>query len=183
MQRCACGSLTVHSNGVCLPCQDLAADPFRVGPRGSSASTKDTNPKDQAATTRLDMTLFPDTAVAYGALAMTEGDLKYGGFNYRVAGVRVSVYVAAIKRHLAKFYNGEWADPKTGVPHLASILGCAGVLVDGFEMKNVTDDRPPSVDMDKLLTEFEARVSALQQLFPSGPARYTQVVVGGPHCE
>lgn len=81
---------------------------------------KDTNPKDGAATSRLDLTLFPQTALAYGALAFTEGHLKYGGYNWRDAGVNASVYVAAALRHLTKWYNGEAFDPKTGVPHLAN---------------------------------------------------------------
>lgn len=73
---------------------------------------KDTNPKDRMAITKLDLSLFPTTAKAYGALAMTEGDLKYGGYNYRTAGVKASVYYAAANRHLDKWFNGEWADKK-----------------------------------------------------------------------
>ena len=135
---------------------------------------KPTNPKDRAATSRIDLTLFPDTAVAYGALAMTEGDLKYGGFNYRPAGVLASVYVAAARRHLAKWYNGENEDPKTGVPHLASVLGCIAVIVDSVEAGVLQDDRPPVVDVGGLCNRLEEKVKFLQNLYPEGPARYTQ---------
>lgn len=135
---------------------------------------KDTNPKDRVATTRLDLSLFPATARAYGALAMTEGDLKYGGYNYRSAGVQASVYYAAANRHLDKWYNGEWADEKTNVPHLASALACIGVLIDAIECDKMNDDRPPKCNMAGLLTDMENRVAHLQELFKNGPDRYTE---------
>ena len=136
---------------------------------------KDTNPKDRIATTRLDLSLFPATATTYGALAMTEGDLKYGGYNYRTAGVKASVYFAAANRHLNKWFNGEWADQKTEVPHLASALACIGVLIDAIECDKLNDDRPPKCDMDALLNEMERRVIHLQQLFPDGPERHKEI--------
>jgi len=141
----------------------------------STGNFKPTNPKDRAATTRLDLTLFPMTAVAYGALAMTEGDLKYGGYNFRVAGVLASVYVAALLRHVYKWYNGEWADPATRVPHLANALACLAVLIDAHEAGVLKDDRPPKADMDKLLASFQGIVGHLQKMFPDGPDRYTEV--------
>src|SRR3989304_615246 len=82
----------------------------------TSIDRKESNPKDAAATGRLDLSLFPASARAYGALALVEGDLKYGGFNWRVAGVRASVYVAATGRPLEKFFNGEGEGPQTRAP-------------------------------------------------------------------
>lgn len=139
---------------------------------------KATNPKDRAATARLDLSLFPMTALAYGALGMTEGDCKYGGYNYRVGGVLCSVYIAACGRHLAKYYNGEWADKKTGVPHLASALACVAIIIDAHECGALRDDRPPRVDMAELLDKFELQVKFIQQLFPNGPSRYTEAQYG-----
>lgn len=136
---------------------------------------KDTNPKDRMATTRLDLSLFPATARAYGALAMTEGDLKYGGYNYRVIGVKASVYYAAANRHLDKWFNGEWIDPKTGVPHLASALACIGILIDAIECEKLNDDRPPKCNMTTLLNDMEHKVAHLQKLFPNGLDRYTEI--------
>lgn len=135
---------------------------------------KASNPKDGAATTRLDLSLFPATARAYGALAMVEGDLKYGGYNYRTVGVRASVYYAAANRHLDKWFNGEDIDPKTGVPHLANAMACIGVIIDSIENDNWTDDRPPSVSMTSLLDRFEQKVKHLQLTFPRRAKRFTQ---------
>lgn len=140
--------------------------------------TKPSNPKDAAATTRLDLSLFPATARAYGALAMTEGDYKYGAYNYRAAGVNASVYYSAAGRHLDKWYNGEECDPKTGVPHLASALASIAVLIDGIEKGNWTDDRPPQSDVAGLLDRLQERVAHLQKVFPRQTPRFTAVPIG-----
>jgi len=137
-------------------------------------ATKPTNPKDAIASTRLDLSLFPDTAVIYGALAFTEGAYKYGGHNYRAAGVSTSVYYAACKRHLKKWYNGSNTDPKTRVPHLANALACIAVLIDGEVKGNITDDRPPTVDLEKVFSEMEELVAHLQRLYPNPVPRYTE---------
>lgn len=139
------------------------------------SQTKPTNPKDRLATNRLDLSLFPATARAYGAIGMTEGDCKYGGYNYRKYGVSVSVYYAAANRHLDDYYNGEWSDRKTKVPHLASALACIAILIDSHEQGNLVDDRPPKVDFRKLLIEAEAQVKHLHEIFPDGPQRFTQL--------
>lgn len=135
---------------------------------------KDTNPKDRAATSRLDITLFPQTAIIYGALGMTEGDLKYGGYNYREKGVSFSTYIAALMRHLMKLYNGEWEDVKTGVPHLASMLSDVAIIIDAHEMGILNDDRPPRCDVARLLDEMEEKVKCLQSIFTNPPGRVTQ---------
>ena len=148
-------------------------DPRVPGVIAKKPDTKPTNPKDQAASTRLDLSLFPATARAYGALAMVEGDQKYGGYNYREAGVQASVYYSAAGRHLDKWFNGEECDEKTGVPHLASALASIAVLIDGVETGNWTDDRPPALDVTGLLTKFEEKVARLHKVFPRRASRYT----------
>lgn len=136
---------------------------------------KPSNPKDRAATSRLDLSLAPDTALAYIALAFTEGDLKYGGFNWRVAGVDASVYIAACRRHIAKWYNGEEFDPKTKVPHLANALACLAVIVDAQYAGKLNDNRPPKADVARLLDDFEGLVKHLQTTFPAKADRYTEL--------
>jgi hypothetical protein len=136
--------------------------------------TKSTNPKDRAATTRLDLSLFPATARAYGALGMTEGDYKYGGYNYRVAGVQASVYYSAVNRHLDDWFNGEDIDRKTRVHHLASAIAGIGILIDAIECDKLNDDRPPPAPYRGLLTQMEERVKHLQETFPNPKQRYTK---------
>ncbi len=108
---------------------------------------KSTNPKDRIATDKLPLDLVPDTISAFAALAFAEGAAKYGAYNWRVAGVRASIYRAALDRHLKSWWNGENEDPFTGVPHLASIIACAGILLDAEIAGKLTDDRPPVVPL------------------------------------
>lgn len=138
-------------------------------------SFKESNPKDLCAVAshRLDLSLVPDTAVAYCALALTEGHLKYRAYNWRVAGAKASVYVAAARRHLAKWWNGEERDPTTQVPHLASVLASIAILVDAGECGMLSDDRPPKAGVGHMLTAYESRVAHLAQLFPGAGPRWT----------
>jgi len=74
---------------------------------------------------------------------MLEGATKYGGHNYRVAGVRASVYYDAARRHIDAFWEGESTDPASGLPHIIKAIACLVVLRDGQLMENWVDDRPP----------------------------------------
>jgi hypothetical protein len=135
------------------------------------ADHKDTNPKDAAATTRLPLSLVPPSLRAYCALAMAEGDLKYGGYNFRAAGVMSSVYYDALGRHMDKWFNGEDADPVTQVPHLANAVACLAVLIDSIEQGNLNDDRPPQ--QNSTIYEWgQGIIAHLQKIFPRRTPRY-----------
>lgn len=139
-------------------------------PEGS----KPTNPKDMIALAKLPLHLVPDTIEVYAALAFAEGASKYGAYNWRVAGVLASVYHAALKRHLACWHNGEEADPLTGVPHLASIIACAGILLDAQLCGKLTDDRPPPAPLPETIRGMEADVARIFGLFADRtPRHYT----------
>jgi hypothetical protein len=131
-----------------------------------STETKNTNPKDAIGSTKLPLDLVPDTAVGEMALAFLEGALKYGKFNWRVEGVRASIYIAAARRHLAKFVNGEDEDQATLVPHLASVMACCAIILDAKVSGKLVDDRPPVAPVqghfDGIL---KGKVAWLQELF------------------
>lgn len=135
---------------------------------------KETNPKDAAAIAKLPLHLVPGSMIAYAALAFCEGDLKYGAFNWRVAGVRASVYLSAAERHLIKWRNGEACDPATKVPHLANALACIAIILDAQLCGKLTDDRPPPAPMGPLIDDLGATVKHLQDLFAGhSPRRWT----------
>lgn len=129
------------------------------------SDSKPTNPKDALAVSKLPLHLVPDTVRVFSALAFAEGAAKYGAYNWRVAGVRASVYRSALDRHLASWWNGEAADPVTGVPHLASIIACAGILLDADLCGKLTDDRPPSAPIGDAIRAMEADVARILALF------------------
>jgi hypothetical protein len=135
---------------------------------------KDTNPKDAIGSTKLPIHLVPSTAINYMALAFCEGATKYGAYNWRVAGVRASIYYSALQRHLSKWWNGEWADPNTNVPHLASALACIAIILDAQLVNKLTDDRPPAAPMSSLVDSLAEVVKHLQEIHAGiNPRHYT----------
>jgi hypothetical protein len=145
-----------------------------------SGKGKPTNPKDAIGSTKLPLDLVPDTLEVFAALAFAEGASKYGAYNWRESGVRASIYRAALDRHLKKWWNGENVDPKTKVPHLASVMACAGIILDAEAMGKLTDDRPPKLDLGKLIEEHEAIVAHLYKLHAGmNPTHHTEVSRNG----
>jgi len=127
-------------------------------------STKSTNPKDAIGSTKLPMHLVPSTVNVAAAMAFAEGASKYGAYNWRVAGVRVSIYMDALMRHAHKYWNGENTDPITGVPHMASVIACAGILIDAAACGKLNDDRPPIVDLAAEIARAEEIVRSVVKL-------------------
>lgn len=127
--------------------------------------TKDTNPKDAAAAVqgRVPLSLFPDTAIVAGAMAMHEGACKYGRYNWRKSGVRASVYMDALERHMKSWWNGEDIDPDSGLPHVWKALACLGVLIDAQECGQLADDRPPRAPIAAMLARLRANVKDISE--------------------
>lgn len=108
---------------------------------GLELETKPTNPKDIIGSSKLPLHLFPPTARAYGAIAFSEGALKYGRNNFREAGVKASIYYDALGRHMDAWFEGQDCDPVTKVPHLANAIACVAILIEAVELGNLQDDR------------------------------------------
>lgn len=146
-------------------------------------STKPTNPKDLVGSSKLQLELVPDTIEAELSLAFLEGALKYGRYNWRIAGVRSSVYYAAMKRHQKKWWNGENADKATRVKHLTSVMACCGILLDAELCGKLEDDRPPYAPISDLMDspEMLAQIAHLKELFAGHtPAPKQYVLADGP---
>ena len=131
--------------------------------------TKDTNPKDAIAGSKAPLGLFPSTAIAAGSLAFLEGALKYGQANWRVSGIRASVYRHALDRHLLAWWEGEDTDPDSGLPHLWKALACVAILIDADAAGTVTDDRPAPGGYAAMAEDLPAHVARLRELH--GPGR------------
>jgi len=124
-----------------------------------SGETKPTNPKDALGIKKVPMSTLPTGPACEVALAMMEGARKYGRHNYRVMGVKASVYYDAAMRHLTAFWEGEDIDPDSGINHLMKAAACLFVLRDSMMMLNWVDDRPPRypglLDIDGLNSAAE----------------------------
>lgn len=138
-------------------------------------TTKASNPKEAFGDLKMPLGLFPDTALTEANLAFLEGALKYGQFNWRVAGVKASTYNRAMRRHMTKWWNGQDRDPATRVRELASVMACCAILIDAELCGKLTDDRPPRADMERVLADAAGVAAHLKQLFVEhNPPQYTE---------
>lgn len=116
---------------------------------------KDTNPKDAIGISKAPMSTVPAAVLAEVGVAMLEGACKYGRSNFRIAGVRASVYYDATMRHLMSWWEGEDTDPDSGMSHVTKAITSLVVLRDAMIQDMCTDDRPPRS------AEFYARLNTL----------------------
>ena len=75
------------------------------------------------------------------ALVLQHGADKYGARNWRKDKIRVSTYVAAVRRHIGAINDGEDIDPDSGMHHMAHIGANVHVFLDALAHDMVIDDR------------------------------------------
>lgn len=126
------------------------------------SETKPTNPKDLIGCNKLPLHLWPETATMIGCLALLDGMLKYGRSNWRDAGVRATIYVDALRRHVGAWFEGEDIDTDSGLPHLAHALACLAILVDAQAAGKLVDDRMFPGGHRPMATELTAHVERLR---------------------
>jgi len=100
------------------------------------------NPKDRVGVRKPPLHLIPPAAEILESAVMALGAKKYGAFNWRSANVKASVYVAAARRHLLQWFDGQNEDAESGVSHLAHARACLGILLDALATGHLADDRP-----------------------------------------
>jgi hypothetical protein len=106
-------------------------------------TTSNTNPKDLVGFSKLPMHLVPVTARVYGALGHLDGYLKYGAWNWRMFGIKLSIYIDALNRHIEAIAAGEMIDPDSGLPHVSHILATANILADAYALAVLVIDTAP----------------------------------------
>lgn len=130
------------------------------------ARGKDSNPKDAIGSRKVGLSMLPKQVLYEVALAMLEGSLKYARHNYRVAGVRASVYYDANGRHLDAWWEGQDSDPGSGLHHIVKAIASLIVLRDSMLAGNWYDDRPPSIGdpnwLDYMNKEAERIIDAFE---------------------
>lgn len=127
-------------------------------------TSKESNPKDMIGSNKLPLHLWPNTATAMGCLGFLNGMLKYGRSNFRIHGIRASIYYDAAKRHLDAWFEGEACDPDDGVPHLAAALACIAIIVDAQAAGKLNDDRAVEGGYRALVDRLTPHVPRLKAL-------------------
>ena len=135
---------------------------------------KDTNPKDAIGITKIPFSTIPAKIMAWVGLALLEGAIKYARHNYRVAGVRASVYYDACLRHLTAWWEGEDIDSDSGLPHPIKAIACLVVLMDSMDIGNFNDDRPPRIKQG-WVTELNQKAKELLEKYPEHKEPYTEI--------
>jgi hypothetical protein len=77
------------------------------------------------------------------APAHQNGMEKYGAFNWRLNPVQLMTYLAAIRRHLDAFIDGQDEAEDTHIHHLSHMLASMNIIADALALGNLIDNRPP----------------------------------------
>ncbi len=151
--------------------QDLAEGKYVTLP-----TTKDTNPKDGVGSLKPGYSNVPVPVLYEIGAALLEGERKYGGYNWRVAGVRTSVYINATRRHIDDFWEGQDIDPDSGLSHITKAIASLVVFRDA-QIQNMVanDDRPPS--STPFMEDARARTADIIARYPNPKPNFTQAEV------
>ena len=135
-------------------------------------SLKPTNPKDAFGIKKAPLSTISAPVLMELGIAMQEGAAKYGRHNYRVIGVRSSVYYDATMRHLMSWWEGEDIDPDSDLSHITKAIASLVVLRDAMMQDRNTDDRPPK--SKPWLAELNVKSEALYKKYPNPVIPYTE---------
>lgn len=140
------------------------------------SNEKPSNPKDIVGVKKAPMSTVSAPVLAEIGVGMLEGACKYGRHNYRVVGVRASVYYDATMRHLMAWWEGEDLDPdsKVGLHHVTKAITSLVVLRDAMLRGMVEDDRPPAT-LGFYSTLNAQAANIIDSFAHLNPTHYTQV--------
>ena len=136
-------------------------------------SEKPTNPKDALGIRKAPLSTVSMPVLMELGVAMMEGGMKYGRHNYRVIGVRASVYYDALIRHMASWWEGEDIDADSGCNHITKAIATLVVLRDAMIQNKLVDDRPPK-SKDNWMKEMNDKASVLIDKYPNPKEAYLE---------
>jgi len=137
--------------------------------------TKATNPKDALSIRKVPIHCIPMQVLGEVGLAMMEGGRKYGKHNYRNAGVRASVYIDALWRHVfLQFWEGEDVDADSGLSHLTKGIATLVVLRDSMLTGNWVDDRPIQHPDKYYIGELNRKAGVIVDKYPICKKPFTE---------
>lgn len=136
---------------------------------------KETNPKDAIGIKKLPLHVVSMPVMAEIGLGMMEGARKYGSHNYRVAGVRASVYFDATMRHLMSWWEGEDIDPDSGLSHISKAMSALHVLRDAMMNDKWNDDRPPKFKNKEWVRDANKKAGEIIEKYPNSVLPYTEI--------
>lgn len=102
------------------------------------------DPKAKFGATKANLALNPGTAAVEQALALEDGAIKYGPFNWRYNPVEAMTYLAAAARHLDCYKDRQNLVEDSGrvVHNLGAVMACCAILIDAEKAGTLVDNRP-----------------------------------------
>ena len=152
----------------------LASKEQSTSEQAPVTQVKETNPKDSVGIKKAPLSVVPTQVIHEIGLGMLEGAMKYGRHNYRVAGVRASVYYDATMRHLNQWWEGEDIDRASQLSHITKALSSLSVLRDSMLQENWVDDRPPPVKNKDWMENYNEAAARLIETYPNPLPAFTK---------
>ena len=126
----------------------------KVGPNPQQAP-KSSNPKDLLGIAKPSIVAVPASALFHLGRAMTEGRGKYGLYNWRETKVQSDIYFDAMMRHAWAWNDGEeQADGPLKCHHLAHVMACAAIILDGQHTGQLIDNRGAPGKLGELIRDW-----------------------------
>lgn len=115
------------------------------------------NPKKAFGETKPDLSLVPAVGTLHQAMAHEDGGKKYGPYNWRKDPVEVMTYIAAARRHLDLFLDGQDYTSDTNVHNLGAVMACCAIVLDSQELGILIDNRPLPGPSDAVQNRLRAQ--------------------------
>ena len=133
----------------------------------STMKYPDGNPKTVFGVAKPDTWSIDPIAIYVMGMAMLQGNLKYGLYNYFDDPVSVSTYVGGAQRHLDLYRLGQENASDTDIEHLGHLMACAGILISAKYHGKLIDDRTKNIqmaeDLDRFFQDQQPRVKAIRE--------------------
>ena len=101
------------------------------------------NPKYSQGIRKYPISPVPAPVLGEIGVAMLEGSLKYGYYNFRKTDISATTYYDAVNRHMSAWWEGEDIDPDSGLSHVVKAAASLILLRDAMINYRLEDDRPP----------------------------------------
>lgn len=138
------------------------------------ATVKPSNPKDAYGVKKTPMSTVPAQVMMEIGVGMLEGAVKYARHNYRVVGVRSSVYYDAAMRHMMLWWEGQDLDPDSGLSHVTKAMASLVVLRDAMLQGKLEDDRPPTDGDPDWMLELNRKAAEIIEKYPDPKPAHTR---------
>lgn len=135
----------------------------RPAPSAIDGHRPDSNPKSALGIKKPPIHLVSPISILHEAMAMAEGGMKYGPYNYRVDKVAATVYIAAALRHILEWSMGSDKAKDSKLHPLGHAKACCGILLDAEANGSLIDDRFKSPAYAELVEEFEAMLPLMAE--------------------